>query len=121
MRALLGYLAVSGVLIAVAALVLSGWVVPSAGGAIWAVAGLAYLIQAIAFGALALTRVSGLPWVALWGGGTLLRLLAVAGTAFWVAGSDSVPAAPVLLSLAGFLFVLMLLEPAFFRTGMRSR
>lgn len=121
MRALLKYLAVSGVLIAVAAQVLAGWIVPSAGGGIWVAAGLAYVVQAVAFGALSLTRASGLPWVALWGGGTLLRLLAVLGTALWVAGSERVPAAPVLLSLAGFLFVLTLLEPAFFRTGMRSR
>jgi hypothetical protein len=121
MRAFLSYLAASAVALVVVAAVLAGWVMPTAGSAIWFAAGLAYLVQAIAFAALTLTGVSGMAWIAAWGGGTLLRLLAVLGTALWAARSEQVPTAPVLLSLAGFLFLLLLLEPVFFRTGMRSR
>ncbi len=121
MKAFLGYLVVSALLVVLVAVLLANWVLPSAGSAIWAAASVAYLVQAIAFAALTLARGSGLGWVVAWGSGTLLRLLVVLGAALWVARSDGVPAAPLLLSLAGFLFLLLVLEPVFFRTGMRSR
>jgi hypothetical protein len=121
MRAFFSYLVVSALVVVSIAALLASWIVPSAAGTIWSAAGLAYLVQAVAFAALTHARGSRLGWVVAWGSGTLLRLLVVLGAALWVARSDGIPAAPLLLSLAGFHFLLLVLEPVFFRTGMRSR
>ena len=120
MSAILRYLAVSGVVVATAAVVTTA-LVPTSGGGVWVAAGLAHVVQLVAFAALTMSRGSGIGWLVAWGGGTLLRLLAVLSTALWVGASGRFPAAPTLLSLAGFLFLLMLLEPMFLRIGMRHR
>jgi hypothetical protein len=120
-KALLRYLALSATLVGLLAIVLAHWVVPAAGTAIWVAAGLAFLVQAVAFTVLVLSRGSGTGILIAWGGGTLLRLVAVLGVALWVARSEYLPVAPLLLSMAGFLFLLLMLEPVFIRTGVRSR
>jgi hypothetical protein len=119
--AILRYLTVSAIVVVLAAVLVAGWVAPAAGAGVWLAAGVAYLVQAVAFAVLMLARGSGLGWVGAWGGGTFLRLLAVLGATLWVAGSERASAVPILLSLVGFLFLLLMLEPVFFRPGMRSR
>ena len=47
--------------------------------------------------------------------GMLLRFGALAALAFWATRSDAAPAGATLLSLAGFLFVFLMLEPLFLR------
>lgn len=121
MKALLRYLVISAVVVGLLAFVLAGWILPTAASGIWIAAGFSYLVQALAFSALTLSSGSGMGLLIARGGGTLLRLLAVLGAALWVARSDQLPTAPVLLSFVGFLFLLLMLEPVFIRTGMRSR
>jgi hypothetical protein len=56
----------------------------------------------------------------VWGGGIVARLVVVLAGAFWVTRSATLQPAPALLSLAGFLFVLLLMEPVFFIVGQRE-
>jgi hypothetical protein len=41
--------------------------------------------------------------------------------AFWLSRSEVFPLAPTLLSLAAFVFVLLLMEPLFLRRGLQTR
>lgn len=90
--------------------------------AIWQGGLTAYVIQTVAFALLMWT--SG-KWnfMAAWGIGTLVRLASVfaVGLAIWrgVMGGEEVAA--LLLSLAGFLFMLLMLEAVFFRKGLQSQ
>lgn len=115
------YLVAAAVVTLLVALPLAFWVWPAAPEAVWLAAGVAFLVQVLAFALLTHLYSREQRVLLAWGGGALLRLVAVFGTAFGVAKSDTLPIAPVLLSLAGFLFLLLLLEPVFFRIGMRSR
>jgi hypothetical protein len=54
--------------------------------------------------------------MAAWAAGMAVRALAVAAVAFVVIRSGTDATVPMLLSLAGFFFVLLLLEPVYFRT-----
>ena len=117
-RAVLGYALVGGVIVAAGAALLVGLVAPSGAAGIGLAAALAYGIQVASFAVLVGLR--GRPAFFLaWGGGTLLRVGAVLGAGLWL-GRTPHPPAPLLLSLAGFLFLLLLLEPAFFRKGLRT-
>ena len=70
-------------------------------GAFWALMGLKH-------------KVNG--FLAMWAGGTLLRMLVVAGAAVLAIRTEMDGAVPMLLSLAGFFFGLLLLEPLYFRS-----
>lgn len=120
MRTLVGYLTASALLVIVGAVVVTGILPAEATGAVWMAAGVAYLVQVVAFVALVAVRHHGVGVLAAWGGGVLLRMAVVLGVALWAAKAAVLPLAPLLLSLAGFLFLLVLLEPVFFRMGMRS-
>lgn len=63
-------------------------------------------------------RVNG--FLAVWAGGTLVRMGVVAVCAFVVIRNDQPGAMALLLSLAGFFFGLLLLEPLYFRPGRRN-
>jgi hypothetical protein len=54
-------------------------------------------------------------FLAVWAGGTLFRMLVVAIVAAVVIRTGVEGAVPMLLSLAGFFFALLLLEPVYFR------
>lgn len=82
-------------------------------GWIWTSAAVAYGVQLAAFGALVAVRRRPERFVAGWVGGIALRIATVAALALWVVRGPS--AAAALLSLVGFLFVLMLMEPVFLR------
>lgn len=82
---------------------------------------IAWALQVPLFAGLVALRSRPAGFFAAWGGGTIARLGAVGVAAVFVARATTVPPAPALLGLAGFFFVLLLLEPVFFRMGMRSR
>lgn len=121
MRALAAYMAVGAVLVGAVAAVLAGVLMPAASAAVWWAAGLAYAVQTVAFAALVLVRHKRVAFFLAWGVGTLLRFVVVLGAGIWLSRAVPLPPAPLLLSLVGFLFLLLLLEPVFFRVGMRIR
>lgn len=87
---------------------------------VWAAAGIAWLLQLVAFGMLVVNRSRANLFLASWAGGMLLRLGALAVVAYWVTRSPAWPAAVTLVTLAGILFLLLLLEPVFLRRGLRT-
>ncbi|MBI4543993.1 MAG: hypothetical protein HY703_02220 [Gemmatimonadetes bacterium] len=120
MKLLWWYAAVGGAVVALAAVLLVGAGV-EAPARVWALAGAAWLVQLGAFGALLLLRRRGRGFFLAWGGGTVLRLGVVLGVGLWLARTAPTSAAPLLLSFAGFLFLLLLLEPVFLRSGVPDR
>ncbi|MDA0313053.1 MAG: hypothetical protein O2992_13170 [Gemmatimonadetes bacterium] len=72
-------------------------------------------IQVIAFAALVRFRGQLNGFLAVWVGGTLVRMVIVAIVAGFAIRSRAEGAVPMLLALAGFFFGLLLLEPIFFR------
>lgn len=119
MRSLLGFalaaMAVVGLGAGVGALFLG----PRASESLWWAAGLAYGVQLVAFAALVATRDRGAMFWAAWGGGMLLRLGLVAFAGLWLVRAAALDPAVLLLGLAGFLFILLLLEPVFLRVERR--
>ena len=75
---------------------------------------IAWLVQLLAFGVLVAGR-PGVGFVARWVGGMALRFAAVGAAAVWVTRADGPDAVSLLVSLVGFVFVLVLLEPLFLR------
>lgn len=118
---MIGYIVCGAVLVGAGAGVVASLVVPGAAAAVWWGAALAFGAQVVAFAALVAVRQKGVAFFAAMGGGVLLRLALVLIAGLWLARSGVFPPAPLLLSLAGFLFVLLLLEPVFFRIGWRGR
>jgi hypothetical protein len=92
------------------------WLVPGAEpGAVWLAAGIAWVVQLAAFGALVAGRYRGRDFLVSWASGMVLRVTVVAGVAFWLTRTGSFDAASALVSLVGFVFVLVILEPLFLR------
>lgn len=115
MTAWIAYAASSvALLVALAAAI--GWLVGSgrADGA-WLAAALAAVVQLPAFGALVAARRRGRDFMVSWASGMALRFAVIAGAAFWVTARTTLDPAVTLLSLVGFVFLLVLLEPAFLR------
>lgn len=114
MKAALAFAAVASVLILGAA-----WGVtllrpePEVARAVWSSAAIALAVQAIAF-ALARPFVATNP-IAGWGLGSLLRFAVVAVHALVGVQALALQSAPALLSLVGFLFITMLVEPLFLK------
>jgi hypothetical protein len=90
-------------------------------GAVWFAAGLAWVLQVIAFAGLIAVRERNELFLAGWLGGLVLRFGVVGLVAFWLSRSEVLPLAPVLLSLVVFIFVLLLMEPLFLRRGLQTR
>lgn len=108
---------------AVVALVAGALALVLPAGAVRAVAwtgALAWVVQVVTFAPLLASRRRGNAFFAALGGGTLARLLVLGVLAWWLWRSGALPLAPALLGFAGFLFLLLLLEPVFFRMGLRS-
>jgi hypothetical protein len=104
--------------------VVLGLIVSLLGGAditkaVWLAAGFAYALQTFAFGLLLLARDQASLFTAAWAGGMLLRFGAVGGFAFWAPRFSTLQPGTLLLSLAGFFFLLLLLEPVFLRWDLR--
>lgn len=115
MKAWLAYALVAAALLALLATGVSLLLDADATPALWLGAAVAYAVQLLAFGALVAGRDSGTAFVVGWGGGMALRFAAVAAVAFWVTQRSTLPAAPALVGLVGFVFILVLLEPVFLR------
>ncbi len=112
MRSFLRYAAASLGVAALLVLVVGG--LSGRTDAVWPMVGLAYLTQLAAGGML--IAVHGRKRFFLgWGGGILLRFAALGAGAVWVVRAELDRPALRLLSLAGALFVLALLEPLFIR------
>lgn len=79
-------------------------------------AAIALPVQIGAFWALMSLKHKVNGFLAVWAGGTLLRMLVVAVAAVLAIRTEMDGAVPMLLSLAGFLFGLLLLEPRYFRS-----
>jgi hypothetical protein len=109
-------LVVTLVLALIVGLVLGG----EATGAVWLAAGIAWVLQLFAFAGLLLVRSTPSLFIAGWAVGMVLRFGALAAAAFWVTRTAAYPPAPLLLSLVGFMFVLLMLEPVFLRRGLRA-
>ena len=110
----LGY-AVSCALVALLGVVASWpWLSGSGRVGVLTAAAVALPLQIGAFAALRWGWSKRENFLATWIGGILTRLLAVAAVAVAVALSNLAPA-PTLLSLAGFLFGMLLLEPLFLK------
>lgn len=109
------YAAVSGALLVVLAGV-TVWLVSGADpGSVWLAAGIAYVVQLVAFAALVAGRSRARDFLVSWASGMALRVTVVVGVALWLTRSGSFDAASALVSLVGFVFVLVLLEPLFLR------
>lgn len=116
-RPVLAYAVLAAGLLLLGAGLLAALLGGAAGRAIWWAAGVAYLVQVGAFAVLWTMRGRAVRFFAAWGGGTLARMLVVGAGALLARGAG-LPLAPLLVALAGFLFVLMLLEPLVFRAGL---
>ena len=72
-------------------------------------------VQSIAFWALIRFRTERKHFLAVWIGGTLVRMAVIGIGAVIAINSGADFAIPMLLALAGFFFGLLLLEPFYFR------
>jgi hypothetical protein len=77
----------------------------------------AFPIQWAAFGLLLRFRHRANAFLAVWAGGTLVRMGSVLGAGILLLRVDSADPAALLLALAGFFFGMLLLEPLFLRPG----
>ncbi len=76
---------------------------------------IAYPVQVVAFGLLVRAREEPTRFVVWWGAGIALRVAVVVAVGVASSRLPSVEPAALLLSLVGFIFVLLLLEPAFLK------
>ncbi len=76
---------------------------------------IAYPVQVVAFGLLVRAREEPTRFVVWWGAGIALRVAVVVAVGVASSRLASVEPAALLLSLVGFIFVLLLLEPAFLK------
>lgn len=114
MKAYLWYGAVSAVVLTGLAVLVAALVGSADAVAVRLAAGIAWPVQAGAFVVLVEGR-KRVSFVAGWAGGMALRFAAVGAAAIWVTRADGPEPASLLLSLVGFVFVLVLLEPLFLR------
>jgi hypothetical protein len=115
MRAWLVYAGVALVVLVLLALGVVLVVPGTDAASVWLAAIVAYGVQNLAFAVLLWGRRRTMGFVAGWGGGMGLRFAALAGMAIWVTVSDAHHAESALLSLIGFVMVLVLIEPLFLR------
>jgi hypothetical protein len=115
-----GYAALSLGIVAVGVGVL--WPLLSPGGrtGVLLAAGVAWPVQVVSFVLLLRMRDRINGFLAIWVGSTLVRMGLVVVAAVVVARRPELPPLPTLLALAGFFFVMLLLEPLFFRPQGRS-
>lgn len=116
-----GYAMTAVLVAALLAVVVSLFVSAEDARGVWVAAAVASGLQVLAFPLLALARGQANLFLAGWLGGMLLRFGTLAAVALWVTRRGTPPAAATLVSLVGFLFLLVLLEPLFLRRrGLRT-
>jgi len=116
MKAPLKYAVTGSAVVAVAVLVLWPFLDPAGRQGVLMAAAIALPVQVGAFWALMSLKHKVNGFLAMWAGGTLLRMFVVAGAAILAIRTDMDGAVPMLLSLVGFFFGLLLLEPVYFRS-----
>jgi hypothetical protein len=121
MKAWLVYALVSGAVVVGVVLVASQLATGAALQAILFSAALAYVLQLGAFAGLVVVRERQSLFLAGWAGGIGLRFGALGIVAVWLSRSGMLPLEPALLTLAGVMFLLLLLEPIFLRWDLRAR
>lgn len=119
MRETRSYAALAFVLLAVAVLGLRPVLAPDAHRGVVMAAAVAYPVQVVAFWLLLRYRSEMKGFLAAWVGGTLVRMTLVLGAGVFLGVSELVPLVPTLVALASFFFVLLLLEPLFFRKAVQ--
>ncbi len=82
---------------------------------------IALSVQVVAFALLIRFHDRWNAFLAVWAGGSLFRMGLVLVVAIVVLSAEMAGAVTLLLSLAGFLFGLLLLEPVYFRRELRRR
>lgn len=93
-----------------------GWLLgPERSAGVWLAAGVATVVQLAAFAALVVSRRKGRDFMVGWASGMLLRFAAVGAVAYWATRARSLDPGATLVSLVGFVFLLVLMEPAFLR------
>lgn len=92
---------------------------PEAYRGVLVAAAVAYPVQVVAFGLLLRYRREVKGFLTAWVGGTLVRMALVGGAGVLLAVSEVLPPVPTLVALAAFFFVLLLLEPLFFRKAVQ--
>jgi hypothetical protein len=89
--------------------------------AVWLSAAVAWVVQLAAFAGLVLVRGRNELFLLGWMVGLALRFLTVMLMALWLSREPAVPIRPALISLVGFVFVLVLLEPMFLRRDLQTK
>jgi hypothetical protein len=119
MGAWLRYAAVGLVVTTVCAAVTALALGRAATSAVVFAAVVAYVLQLIAFGALLALRDHATMFLAGWVGGMFLRAAGLILAGVWLSRTP-LPRATAMLSLVGFLFLLLMLEPLFLPRGTRT-
>ncbi len=114
MRAFLAYGAASAALLAALAAGVAAVVQTADAAGVRQAAVIAWPVQLAAFAMLVKGR-RGMGFMAAWASGMALRFAVVGGAALWVTRTEGPDPASLLVSLVGFVFVLVLLEPLFLR------
>jgi hypothetical protein len=120
MKAWSAYALASFIVAVAGAGLVSAVVTPAAGNAVWFSAVVAWCVQLLTFAGLIYLRDQTHMFVAGYMGGMVLRFGALGGVAWWLSRSAALPREAVLLSLAAFVFLLLLLEPLFLRWDLRK-
>jgi hypothetical protein len=110
-----GYAVTSLLIVSIPTVVLFGAADGGTRTGVLVAAGVAYPVMVGSFALMVRFRGAGNRFLVAWAGGILARLLALGGTALAVVRFEELAPAPTLLALAGFFFVLLMLEPVFFR------
>jgi hypothetical protein len=103
--------------VAVGGGVLGGLAAGSGATGVWIAAGLAWVVQLVAFAVLLAVRENPQLFMIGWLGGMILRMVVVGGVAFWVTRTQALAPRPTLVSLVVFVFVMLLMEPVFLKRG----
>lgn len=118
-RAWIAYAGVGLAAVVLITIVAAALVAPEARPAIMIAGGIAYALQLVSFGLLLAVRDQPQLFIAGWLGGMVLRFGALGACVFWASRTTVLPRAPLVFSLVGFVFLLLLLEPVFLRWDLR--
>ena len=117
MKNWLSYAAAGLVLTLIAALAAAALVSADAHNAVWFAAGLAYVVQMAAFGAMQALRSNPQLFMVGWAAGIMLRFGVLGAVAFVLSRRPVLPRDVTLVSLVSFVVLLLFLEPLFLRRG----
>ena len=120
MRALVRYASAGFLMIAIAVAALFPFLQDEGRRGVLLAAGVAYPVQIVAFGLLLRARGEPSRFFVWWGVGVAVRIGVVVVAGLVALRIESLGAEALLLSLAGFFFGLLLIEPAFLKAADRD-